>query len=98
MEHAYERQGALQSRAAGAVRWGSGMDRWEARTGIAPLGRLVKQGLAAAPSRSGAKRGELVTCFDHFDLLQTAYIERGLFASVTVSGCLCNIELQGSGT
>jgi hypothetical protein len=31
------------------------MGRWAPTTGIAPLGRLVKQGLAEAPYRSGAR-------------------------------------------
>jgi hypothetical protein len=55
IENAYERGGALQYVAAWDVRRGDGMGRCEATTGMQPLGRLVKQGLAEEPSRSGAR-------------------------------------------
>jgi hypothetical protein len=55
IEHEYARQGARQYLAAWDVRRGYGMGRCEARTGIAPLGRLGKQGLAEEPYRAGER-------------------------------------------
>jgi hypothetical protein len=49
IETAYKRGGALQSLAAWDVRRGSVMGRCASRTGIAPWGQLVKQGLAQEP-------------------------------------------------
>jgi hypothetical protein len=49
IENAYERKGARQYLAAGDVRRGYVMGRCEARTGIEPFGRLVKQVLAEEP-------------------------------------------------
>jgi hypothetical protein len=54
-EHEYARGGALQYRAAWDVRRGYVMGRCEPTTGIEPLGRLVKQGLAEEPYRSGER-------------------------------------------
>jgi DDE superfamily endonuclease len=55
IENEYERKGALQYLAAWDVRRGYVMGRCEARTGIEPFGRLVKQVLAEEPDRSGAR-------------------------------------------
>jgi hypothetical protein len=55
IEHEYARGGALQYLAAWAVRRGYVLGRCEPTTGIAPFGRLVKQVLAEAPSRSSAR-------------------------------------------
>jgi hypothetical protein len=55
IENEYERKGALQYRAAWDVRRGYVMGRCEARTGIEPFGRLVKQVLAEEPYRSGER-------------------------------------------
>jgi DDE superfamily endonuclease len=55
IENEYERQGALQYLAAWDVRRGYIMGRCEARTGIEPFGRLVKQVLAEEPYRSGER-------------------------------------------
>jgi hypothetical protein len=55
IENEYERKGALQYLAAWDVRRGYVMGRCEARTGIEPFGRLVKQVLAEDPSRSGER-------------------------------------------
>ena len=49
IENEYERKGALPSLAAWDVRRGYGLGRCEARTGIAPLGRLVTPVLAEEP-------------------------------------------------
>jgi hypothetical protein len=54
-EHEYERKGALQYLAAWDVRRGYVMGRCEAKTGIEPFGRLVKQVLAEEPYRSGER-------------------------------------------
>lgn len=55
IENEYKRGGALQYLAAWDVRRGYVMGRCEARTGIAPFGRLVKQVLAEEPYRSGTR-------------------------------------------
>src|SRR5262250_1743643 len=55
IENEYERGGARQYLAAWDVRRGYVMGRCEARTGIEPFGRLVKQVLAEEPSRSGER-------------------------------------------
>jgi hypothetical protein len=55
IENEYERKGALQYLAAWDVRRGYVMGRCEARTGIEPFGRLVKQVLAEEPYRSGER-------------------------------------------
>ena len=55
IENEYERGGALQYLAAWDVRRGYVMGRCEPTTGIAPFGRLVKQGLAEEPYRSGER-------------------------------------------
>jgi hypothetical protein len=55
IENEYERKGALQYLAAWDVRRGYVMGRCEARTGIEPCGRLVKQVLAEEPYRSGER-------------------------------------------
>ena len=55
IENEYKRGGALQYLAAWDVRRGYVMGRCEARSGIAPFGRLVKQVLAEEPYRSGAR-------------------------------------------
>ena len=55
LENEYARGGALQYLAAWDVRRGDVMGRCAPTTGIAPFGRLVKQGLAEAPYRSGAR-------------------------------------------
>jgi hypothetical protein len=49
LENAYQRGGALQYLAAWEVRRGYVIGRCEPKTGLAPLGRLVKQGLAEEP-------------------------------------------------
>jgi DDE superfamily endonuclease len=55
IENEYERGGALQYLAAWDVRRGYVMGRCEPTTGIAPVGRLVKQVLAEEPYRSGER-------------------------------------------
>jgi hypothetical protein len=55
IENAYQRGGALPYLAAWDVRRGDVMGRCEPKTGIAPVGRLVNQGLAEAPYRSGER-------------------------------------------
>jgi hypothetical protein len=55
IENEYERKGALQYLAAWDVRRGYVIGRCEARTGIEPFGRLVKQVLAEEPYRSGER-------------------------------------------
>lgn len=55
IEHGYERGGALQYLAAWDVRRGYVMGRCEAKTGIKPFGRLVKQVLAEEPYRSAER-------------------------------------------
>ena len=55
LENEYARGGARQYLAAWDVRRGYVMGRCEPTTGIAPFGLLVKQGLAEAPYRSGAR-------------------------------------------
>ena len=55
IENAYKRKGALQYLAAWDGRRGYVMGRCEARPGIAPLGRLVKQVLAEEHYRSGER-------------------------------------------
>jgi hypothetical protein len=55
IEHEYERGGALQYLAAWDVRRGDVMGRCEPTTGIEPFGRLVNQGLAKEPYRSGTR-------------------------------------------
>jgi DDE superfamily endonuclease len=55
IENEYERGGALHYLAAGDVRRGHVMGRCELTTGIAPVGRLVKQVLAEDPYRSGER-------------------------------------------
>jgi len=52
IEHEYERGGALQYLAAWDVRRGRVMGRCEAKTGIKPFGRLVKQVMQTEPYRS----------------------------------------------
>jgi DDE superfamily endonuclease len=55
VEHEYERGGALQYLAAWDVQQGMVMGRCEARTGIEPFGRLVKQ-VMDRPEYAGAPR------------------------------------------
>jgi hypothetical protein len=55
LENDYERGGALQYLAAWDVRRGYVMGRCEPTTGVEPFGRLVTQGLAEEPYRSGAR-------------------------------------------
>lgn len=55
IENEYKRGGALQYLAAWDVRRGYVMGRCEPTTGIAPFGRLVDQGLAEEPYRSGER-------------------------------------------
>lgn len=55
VEHEYERRGALQYLAAWDVRRGSVMGRCEARTGIKPFGRLVRQVMSQEPYRSARR-------------------------------------------
>jgi hypothetical protein len=55
IENEYERGGALQYLAAWDVRRGYVRGRCEARTGIEPFGRLVKQVLAEEPYRSSER-------------------------------------------
>jgi DDE superfamily endonuclease len=55
VEFEYERGGALQYLAAWDVRRGWVMGRCEAKTGIAPFGRLVEQVLAQEPYRSAER-------------------------------------------
>src|SRR4029450_5337089 len=55
LENDYERGGALQYLAAWDVRRGYVMGRCEPTTGVEPFGRLVKQGVAGEPYRSGAR-------------------------------------------
>jgi hypothetical protein len=55
VEPEYKRGGAWQYLAAWDVRRGYIMGRCEARTGIAPFGRLVEQVLAAEPYRSAER-------------------------------------------
>jgi transposase len=55
IENEYQRGGALQYLAAGDVRRGYVMGRCEPTTGIVPFGRLVNQGLAEEPYRSGER-------------------------------------------
>jgi DDE superfamily endonuclease len=52
VEHEYERGGALQYLAGWDVRRGRVLGRCEAKTGIAPFGRLVAQVMAEEPYRS----------------------------------------------
>src|SRR5262249_52323159 len=49
VEFEYDRGGALQYLAAGDVRRGCVMGRCEFRTGIAPFGRLISQGMEQEP-------------------------------------------------
>lgn len=55
IEHEYDRGGALQYLAAWDVRRGYVMGRCEAKTGIKPFGRLVKQVLAKEPYKSAER-------------------------------------------
>lgn len=55
VEHEYERGGALQYLAAWDVRRGLVMGRCEARTGIKPFGRLVRQVMSQEPYRSARR-------------------------------------------
>jgi hypothetical protein len=55
VEHEYERGGALQYLAAWDVRRGCVLGRCEAKTGIAPFGRLVEQVLSQEPYHSGER-------------------------------------------
>ncbi len=55
VEHEYERRGALQYLAAWDVRRGLVMGRCEARTGIKPFGRLVRQVMSQEPYRSARR-------------------------------------------
>jgi hypothetical protein len=55
VEHEYERRGALQYLAARDVRRGLVMGRCEARTGIKPFGRLVRQVTGQEPYRSARR-------------------------------------------
>jgi hypothetical protein len=55
VEHEYERRGALQYLAAWDVRRGLVVGRCEARTGIKPFGRLVRQVMGREPYRSARR-------------------------------------------
>jgi hypothetical protein len=55
VEHEYQRRGALQYLAAWDVRRGLVMGRCEARTGIKPFGRLVRQVMGREPYRSARR-------------------------------------------
>jgi hypothetical protein len=55
VEHEYERGGALQYLAAWDVRRGRVIGRCEARTGIRPFGRLVRQVMSQEPYRSARR-------------------------------------------
>jgi hypothetical protein len=55
VEHEYERGGALQYLAAWDVRRGVVLGRCEARTGIKPFGRLVRQVMSQEPYRSARR-------------------------------------------
>lgn len=55
VEHEYERRGALQYLAAWDVRRGWVLGRCEARTGVKPFGRLVRQVMSQEPYRSARR-------------------------------------------
>ena len=55
VEHTYDRMGALQYLAAWDVRRGTVLGRCEAKTGIAPFGRLIDQ-ILGVPEYRKAKR------------------------------------------
>jgi DDE superfamily endonuclease len=55
VEHEYERGGALQYLAGWDVQRGVAMGRCEAKTGIEPFGRLVKQVMGQEPYRSAGR-------------------------------------------
>jgi hypothetical protein len=55
VEHTYDRMGALQYLAAWDVQRGTVLGRCEAKTGIAPFGRLIDQ-ILAVPEYQDAKR------------------------------------------
>src|SRR5215468_650446 len=83
IENEYQRQGALQYLAAWDVRRGYVMGRCEARTGIEPFGRLVKQVLAEEPYRPRS-RTQVELC--------EFCVRRGDFSRLRVPGgqvCLC---------
>jgi hypothetical protein len=55
VEHEYDRGGALQYLAAWDVRRGLAIGRCEARTGVKPFGRLVRQVMTQEPYRSARR-------------------------------------------